>query len=809
MSFATFPAALPYFEELHDSALLDKLISGLGQVNEKDSIIIADLDHLSIATETGKASKEASSHPFMEAFDDFANRTYTNNGGITHASTKDVLLDLYYGIELVKRSETHRLLEQAWAQDAMTTLHIIFYARSIHRGKSLKGPFFNAFCWLLLHHPRTALANLSILVEGTVRTEAQLQHEKKKKKKDKASSQEEWEMVNAGDDHEEEGQAYELLKHRDFKPHGYWKDLCTLLTIYCQDEVNGPKNDEYLALHWIHQSNHTLGHADRKKVRQQRKQRYERRKKMAPDAAARDIAKRTEAKLAQDKISQAEARRKKLDTRMQRNEKVCDLLTHDTVYRALHFTIARLFADQLKEDMTQLQKNKSRMEASVGFSKYALGYNLSLAAKWAPSLSLSHDKHTFLATSIAEILFPPKEHQGKEESRVHYLNRVRDRYRKQYLVPLREALDLTEHYMQEGKWEKVDIRHMPSVCLDKNMGLFFKHAPDVVTKYMQEVAQGKKKVSGATLGPHELVHQVQTGNASAQKQMVNGQWETLISSLRNTSLLQQQPENEEGKDSQMKKKKKAKRVDLGECIAVCDVSGSMFCNYSTKPENAPIYAAIGLSLVITNLAKPPFQGGIITFSAEPELFHVDTNKPFSEQVETVLQSNMGFNTDIGKVFTDVLLPMAKKHKLAPEDMVKRLFIFSDMEFDAVDNGMDRFMTTHEFIAKQFAEAGYEVPELVWWNLALAQVYSSAGGAVRMNAPVTKEDSGVALLSGFSSAMVKTFLDGEVDDDDDSMEEKDDESNHADKPKEKKKMTPKEFLLKAVYHESFNGLVVID
>jgi hypothetical protein len=796
MSFVNYPAALPYFGELHDQGLLNDLV--------------AELNDISPASKTAVANLTASlkNNRFMAAFDEMANQRLTTNGALTNASSCDAVIDLFYGIESVAVKGRNALFQDAWNMDPLTTLHIMFYARSIHRGKSAKESFLDAFCWLLQHHPRTALANLHVLIDGTVRTDAQLEGNRRKEKKKKQAEGEGWDVVD--DDAAEVEEP--LLERRDFKTHGYWKDLCTILTIYCQGELTGPssKNDfKYKALAWPR----TPRDANvRSRSRRLENVRYFARKKMTPEEKAKDLQRMEQLSEENNKKQKEFAQEKRHEARVQRFRTVCKLLNKDKTYRALHFTIARLFANQLKTDMAQLEKNKSDKTLT---GRHALGFNLSLAAKWAPSLCHSHDKHTLLATSIAELLFPPQEYQSKDETRKHYVNKVRELYRKQYLVPLRAALDITEHYMQEGKWELVDIRHMPSVCLTQNFGLFFKHARETLIAYMDEVAKGNKKVSGATLGPHDLVHCVRTGDVppklsrlfsnspellvqyiETQKQMINGQWDTLLGSIRDTSLL-----TGGGLDKNGKKKK---RIDLGECLAVCDVSGSMMAGAnSDEPQKQPLNAAIGLSLIISNLAKPPFNGAIITFSHDPTLFKVDTNQTFTEQVNTVLDSPMGYNTDLCKVFTNVLLPMAKKYNLKQEDMVKRLFIFTDMEFDACDNGMDSYLTTHEFIRKQYQDAGYEVPELVWWNLCSNQAYLTNKV---MTVPVTKDDVGVSLLHGFSSAMVKTFLDGDISEDDDNEEEKEIDGPKTEEPQQTTAMS---FIKKAVYHKSFNSLVVVD
>lgn len=78
-------------------------------------------------------------------------------------------------------------------------------------------------------------------------------------------------------------------------------------------------------------------------------------------------------------------------------------------------------------------------------------------------------------------------------------------------------------------------------------------------------------------------------------------------------------------------------------------------------------------------------------------------------------------------------------------MVQTIFVFSDMEFD--DCGGDKYETDYQMIQRKFAEAGYPLPGIVFWNLR--------GG--KRSKPVTKDEKNVALVSGFSGQMMKTFL----------------------------------------------------
>ena len=68
-------------------------------------------------------------------------------------------------------------------------------------------------------------------------------------------------------------------------------------------------------------------------------------------------------------------------------------------------------------------------------------------------------------------------------------------------------------------------------------------------------------------------------------------------------------------------------------------------------------------------------------------------------------------------------------------MPSRIYIVSDMEFDwcAQDAGLTNF----EYAKQLFAENGYKLPEVVFWNVASRHA----------NQPVTMNEQGVALVSG--------------------------------------------------------------
>jgi hypothetical protein len=279
-----------------------------------------------------------------------------------------------------------------------------------------------------------------------------------------------------------------------------------------------------------------------------------------------------------------------------------------------------------------------------------------------------------------------------------------------------------------------------------------------------EVPKTLRPITNFTRGAKQKILDIQT-------EITNRQWEYLIESFRKISLLNTS--------------KSSNTVDLGECIAVCNLRDTMWYDGSSNF----VHRGVALSLIVASLAKPPFDGSIIAYSNGPTAFKLDTSLPFDEQVRQVMQRvNDSNDFDFKGVFTSLILPLAVKNEVKPEDMVKRVFIITDKNFNFGEIEAEKFETAFDLIRRRYHEAGYEVPEMVWWNIAdhgSCTMYD-------LKAPVNKDDAGVKMFAGDSANILKTFLDGDDIDEDKAKQE-----------------TPLDFARKAVYHESFKELVVVD
>ncbi|KAI3904868.1 hypothetical protein MKW92_037587 [Papaver armeniacum] len=131
------------------------------------------------------------------------------------------------------------------------------------------------------------------------------------------------------------------------------------------------------------------------------------------------------------------------------------------------------------------------------------------------------------------------------------------------------------------------------------------------------------------------------------------------------------------------------------------------------------------------------------------------------KTDFIRRMECGFPPDFKSVF-DQILHVAVEGNLKEDQMIKRLFVFSDMEFHEANSGYSphtyshlsgrdaakNWETDYLVIQSMFREKGYvNVPEIVFWNLRESS-----------STPVSSQLKGVKLVNGFSNNMVKAFLD---------------------------------------------------
>jgi Domain of unknown function (DUF2828) len=755
---SSFPVLLPYFPELLISdtefrTYIDSINSkGLGngkELSQKPKDNATDTKAVDLPTSPfihALATSTANVHT-RKSLSSF-NKTLTENNDVALISSGSPLVDLFY--KLKDNDVDESLLQKAWDEDPTATLKIIFNARSIHLGKGDRLAAYRAFGWLYQNHPRTFLVNLPWLARPVI------PRPKKDTKDGKEAGKEDGKEANVDDEFEliePEFSSYSTrsLDQENGLAHGYWKDLLNMLALAANDEFSvGGDPKKILNAQGYGKS------IARKRKREQNALTHKWKREWDQDKA---------------KVIRKEKRTNQW-------ESIVEKFSTDTIYRAFHLAVARLFAEQLQHDLVALKSSGPESK------------RLSLAAKWAPSLKEFHDKNTFMASSIAEIMFPHDQicPDVAKNNRELYLKHARIAYRFQVLSPLRKSLDIVERHISAESFEKIKYEKVPSLAMNCYEKLFFDKDLDNFTTYVEKVALGEKKISGAILLPSILVSKVSEhsgGNkprakiqASLQHKIIDGQWKSLVNRVK-----------ESGK--------------IESSIAVCDVSGSM-CSPVRDDKTTPMDSAIGLSLLLAEVCEPPFGGAMITFSSNPSFVQVGgvaDKRNFAEKVGHIKSAEWGMSTDFVAVFERLILPLAQKHKLSQEDMVKQIFVFSDMQFNQAAIMHDRWSSSYERIKKKYEVAGYEMPTLIFWNLA----------AYTDGVPVDSNEPGTILVSGYSQGQMKMFLDngGFEDAEDEVVAVDSNEDGLVMINKEKVKVDPMIALKKALSHPAYGMLKVVD
>lgn len=688
-----------------------------------------------------------SQNPMMDALKATFNQTFTANLAPAYSSTLSLTLDAFNGLSpYTFGTQVGKYLDSAWKEDSDLTLRLIWNLRSVPDGKGDKELFYRAFGWLYDNHPRTAISNLHLLVEPV---------------------------------------SVVPKKKNRVMPHGYWKDLLNILALATVGELSNIQE----ASKFLHCPRMPFTYGNDKK-----------RKTIGTPAD------RIEASLQESQKAKIEAsvRRK---AKAVENQKRLEKKLSEPKFRALYVTVARLFAEQLIKDVQILTDVDS---LQPGEDRIAFLKKISLAGKWAPTPGCSHDRVTNIATAISELIYqaqvftPYPSALKKPISPQERAVILRSFYQRWILTELRRVLACPEPLMSAKRWSEIIYTRVPSISMKNNTPHFFKYDQNRFEEYLTSVEDNKRSISGATLLPHELVSQVYSlGSiasgyiedskkkgakemqefkqklAKAQLRVMEAQWKTLIESLRASGSIENS-------------------------IAICDVSGSMGYlseKYNNRHVN-PILPAISLSLVLASLAKPPFNGGLITFSAKPSFHQLDLDRSLFDLVSEMSGAEWSMNTDLHAVFVKLLLPLAVKNKIKQEDMIKRLFIFSDMQFDECSSktSATAWETNYDAIEKAYKKAGYEVPQIVYWDL-------STGEGLKTT-EVESDRKGVAMMNGFSPAMLKVFMGEEEEPMEwENVNEEGESVTVVEKAEDA--FNPLNIMKKALMKQSFDGLVVLD
>ena len=456
-------------------------------------------------------------------------------------------------------------------------------------------------------------------------------------------------------------------------------------------------------------------------------------------------------------------------------------------YEKLLDHIYMVMVEQLRDDIqsftdwqVQCQTAKAK---GVHFEEKA---SLSLLAKFVPKEGRSLDKQCKTAKRLAQLMYPNefsedfKKAMGKYRKLVSLLNRT---------------INTTEVLMSAGKWDEVNFNLVASRCLNKHRRAFLNlkggskcklqeersseqvrvKCRENLMEHMEKAKRGEVKFKGKQLYIHEIMNKMLTGTSIAhlqeeEKTLLQLQWNTHREALQ--------------------ERMKELGIDADQVVSLCDVSGSM--------GGTPVEVAVAMSIMMSELAGEAYGNRFLSFSEQPKWVEFKSEWTLWEKVKAAVESSWGMTTDFLAAH-DLILDVAIKHGLQPEQLPKALFIFSDMQFNqaAGSCGINNysvlnrysdarllasirsrpatsqwgasssysektqdFQTHHQILIEAYRKAGiqscgkpYEVPHMVYWNLR----------GDTMGFPVQADTPNTQMLSGFSADMIPLVLESRISD----------------------------------------------
>lgn len=319
--------------------------------------------------------------------------------------------------------------------------------------------------------------------------------------------------------------------------------------------------------------------------------------------------------------------------------------------------------------------------------------SVSLLSKWLKSVNTSSKESSRLGKLTADKL-------GLSEKE----------YRKT-LSALRKYLDVVEVKMSGNEWTSINYPAVPSRAMTIYRDAFKKHDEEGFSAYIDKVSKGEEKINASTLFPYDILEKMAGGHFNLRvnyDKVLEEQWKAL-------------PNYIEGENN---------------VLIMADTSGSM--------SGRPMATSVGLAMYFAERNHGVFKDVFMTFSSRPSFVQLKGSTVY-ERIRCI--PSIVENTNLQAAF-ELILRTAINNNLTAEDMPKSLVVISDMEFDSATGyySSDRW-TFYESMRKMYADKGYEIPNVIFWNVDSRHDVFQA----------TSDYKGVQLASGQSPSVFKSIL----------------------------------------------------
>lgn len=321
------------------------------------------------------------------------------------------------------------------------------------------------------------------------------------------------------------------------------------------------------------------------------------------------------------------------------------------------------------------------------------GNAVSLLAKWIATADASSDKTRRLGILTAQKLGYP----------VYNFKRI--------VRSLRKRIGVVESLMSAGRWDEIKYPEVPSRAMMIYRKAFAKHDADRYNAFITKAVNGEAKINSSTLFPYDLVEKIWSQNIwttcpARENATVEAQWRQLPNYV------------EPGTNA----------------IVIADTSGSM--------TGRPMATSVGLAIYFAERNVGAYHNLWMSFSRNPRM-HVLKGDTLAEKINTLDKNDWQGNTDLKAAF-DLVLHIAVRNNIHPDEMPKSLIVISDMEIDFCGN---KDWTFYDKMSMKFMEKGYQIPNIIFWNVNSRHDIFHAD----------RDRKGVQLCSGQSTTVFKQML----------------------------------------------------
>ena len=320
---------------------------------------------------------------------------------------------------------------------------------------------------------------------------------------------------------------------------------------------------------------------------------------------------------------------------------------------------------------------------------------ISLLAKWLPSINTSSPETRELANRLSQSLGMTKEE-----------------YRKT-LSFLRKNL-IIENNLREKDYT-FDYQTIPGGAMFKYKNAFIANDNERYQEYLHQVDCGHAKINVKTVYPYQVIRALERSEYKKISDEEKASLNTIWNSFDKTSI-------------------------SSKTIVVRDGSGSMYDCEAVSANSV----ATSLALLFAERLTGEFKNKFITFSSRPRIIEVKGNDIY-EKYKFISKYDDISSTNIEAVY-NLIFKVYQNDNFKKEDALDRIVIISDMEFNP---SFDIKKTTYEKFKEEFEKAGFELPEVVFWNVRARNVHL----------PVKQEEH-VKLVSGASQNIIDMVVNNE-------------------------------------------------